>query len=162
MLWFYNHIAYLAVNHEEVKIIQEYSIFAIKQCPHLRAKLWRLSALSFVDSQATQTRLVPNTLVIFSPNDVRAPDIFRKQKSLTSMSTLKDCCIFNVLCSRFTAFVKNSIFKDQFDLFNRCVLLYQALNYCNQKASVFCTHQFSKIDVVFHNDSNYNILFWIC
>ena len=25
---------------------------------------------------ASQTRLVPNTLVIFSPNDVRAPDIF--------------------------------------------------------------------------------------
>ena len=124
-----------------------------------QSKIVTFERFKFCWLSAAQTRLVPNTLVIFSPNDVRAPDIFRKQKSLTSMSTLKDCCIFNVLCSRFTAFVKNSIFKDQFDLFNRCVLLYQALNYCNQKASVFCTHQFSKIDVVFHNDSNYNILF---
>ena len=127
-----------------------------------QSKIVTFENFKFCWLSVSQTRLVPNTLVIFSPNDVRAPDIFRKQKSLTSMSTLKDCCIFNVLCSRFTALVKNSILKDQFDLFNRCVLLYQALNYCNQKASVFCTHQFSKIDVVFHNDSNYNILFWIC
>ena len=127
-----------------------------------QSKIVTFERFKFCWLSATQTRLVPNTLVIFSPNDVRAPDIFRKQKSLTSMSTLEDYCIFNVLCSRFTVFVKNSIFKDQFDLFNRCVLLYQALNYCNPKASVFCTHQFSKIDVVFHNDGNYNILFWIC
>ena len=50
--------------------------FSHKAVSTPQSKIVTFESFKFCRLSASQTRLVPNTLVIFSPNDVRAPDIF--------------------------------------------------------------------------------------